>query len=113
MTWVGWNRAAESGIILIKYWLEVRRNRPDDSKRASTMRERSGKLSPMDLKSCSRWYDYSRACGDMYKAADTSWVPWHVARSDDKKRAGLHDRASSVSDLLRKLHRDKPQLPER
>ena len=48
------------------------------------------KLSPMDLKSYSRWYDYSRARDEMFKATDTSWAPWYVVRSDDKKRARLN-----------------------
>ena len=67
------------------------------------------KLSPMDLKSYSRWYDYSRARDDMFKATDTAWAPWHVVRSDDKRRARLN----VISHLLKqvpyeKLPRDKP-----
>ena len=72
------------------------------------------KLSPMDLKSYSRWYDYSRARDDMFKATDTAWAPWHVVRSDDKRRARLN----VISHLLKqvpyeKLPRDKPILPKR
>jgi polyphosphate kinase 2 (PPK2 family) len=48
------------------------------------------KLSPMDLKSYNRWYDYSRARDEMFKATDTEWAPWFVARSDDKKRVRLN-----------------------
>ncbi len=44
----------------------------------------------MDLKSYSRWYDYSRARDDMFQATDTPWAPWYVVRSDDKKRARLN-----------------------
>ena len=50
----------------------------------------------MDLKSYSRWYDYSRARDDMFKATDTPWAPWHVVRSDDKRRARLN----AISHLL-------------
>jgi polyphosphate kinase len=105
----------ESGIILVKYWLEV-------SEREQTRRlearisdpRKLWKLSPMDLKSYSRWYDYSRARDDMFKATDTSWAPWHVVRSDDKRRARLN----VISHLLKqipyeKLPRDKPILPKR
>ena len=72
------------------------------------------KLSPMDLKSYSRWYDYSRARDDMFKATDTAWAPWHVVRSDDKRRARLN----VISHLLKqvpyeKLPREKPTLPKR
>ena len=48
------------------------------------------KLSPMDLKSCSRWYDYSRARDEMFQATDTPWAPWFVAPSNDKKRVRLN-----------------------
>jgi polyphosphate kinase 2 (PPK2 family) len=48
------------------------------------------KLSPMDLKSYRRWYDYSRARDEMFQATDTAWAPWYVAHSDDKKRARLN-----------------------
>ena len=51
---------------------------------------RQWKLSPMDLESYSRWYDYSRARDDMFRATDSSWAPWHVVHSDDKKRARLN-----------------------
>jgi polyphosphate kinase 2 len=72
----------ESGIILLKYWLEVS---PEEQTRRLTARIDDGrkiwKLSPMDLKSYSRWYDYSRARDAMFKATDTSWAPWFVARN--------------------------------
>ena len=105
----------ESGIILIKYWLEVSEDeqtrrlegRIDDPRKI-------WKLSPMDLKSYSRWYDYSRARDDMFKATDTPWAPWYVVRSDDKKRARLN----VISHLLslipyEDLKREKPVLPKR
>ena len=82
---------AESGIVLIKYWLEVS---PEEQTRRLEARIEDGrklwKLSPMDLLSYSRWYDYSRARDAMFAATDTAWAPWYVARSDDKKRARLN-----------------------
>jgi polyphosphate kinase 2 len=81
----------ESGILLIKYWLEVSeaeqtrrlQDRIDDGRKI-------WKLSPMDLESYSRWYDYSRARDDMFRATDNSFAPWYVLRSDDKRRARLN-----------------------
>ena len=81
----------ESGIILLKYWLEVSQ---EEQTRRLEARIDDGrkiwKLSPMDLESYSRWYDYSRARDEMFAATDTAWAPWFVARSDDKKRARLN-----------------------
>ena len=81
----------DSGIILLKYWLEVS---PEEQTRRLASRIDDGrkiwKLSPMDLKSYSRWYDYSRARDEMFAATDTDFAPWYVARSDDKKRARLN-----------------------
>ena len=81
----------ESGVLLLKYWLEVN---PDEQTRRLEQRIHDGrkiwKLSPMDLKSYSRWFDYSQARDDMFQATDTSWAPWFVARSDDKKRVRLN-----------------------
>lgn len=105
----------ESGIVLIKYWLEVS---PEEQTRRLKARIQDGrkiwKLSPMDLKSYSRWYDYSRARDDMFAASDTDFAPWYVARSDDKKRARLN----IISHLLTQVHyeeipRDKIKLPKR
>src|SRR6187431_635769 len=80
-----------AGIILLKYWLEVS---PEEQTRRLEGRIEDGrkiwKLSPMDLKSYSRWYDYSRARDDMFAATDTVWAPWHVTNSDDKRRARLN-----------------------
>jgi polyphosphate kinase 2 len=80
-----------SGIILVKYWLEVT---PDEQTRRLESRiddpRKIWKLSDMDLKSYSRWYDYSRARDDMFKASDTAWAPWYVAKTDDKKRGRLN-----------------------
>ena len=105
----------ESGIILVKYWLEVSE---DEQTRRLTARIDDGrkiwKLSPMDLKSYERWYDYSRARDDMFRATDTPWAPWFVVRSDDKKRARLN----VISHLLKQipykeLPREKVKLPDR
>jgi polyphosphate kinase len=105
----------ESGIILIKYWLEVS---PEEQTRRLEGRMNDArkiwKLSPMDLKSYSRWHDYSRARDDMFEATDTGFAPWYVARSDDKRRARLN----IISHLLSKVPykeppRDKVKLPER
>jgi len=81
----------DSGILLLKYWLEVS---PDEQTRRLERRiedpRKVWKLSDMDLKSYSRWYDYSRARDAMFAATDTAWAPWYVARTDDKKRGRLN-----------------------
>src|SRR5215472_14979894 len=103
------------GIILLKYWLEVS---PEEQTRRLEGRIDDGrkiwKLSPMDLKSYSRWYDYSRARDEMFAASDTAWAPWYVAHSDDKRRARLN----IISHLLgqidyERLPRKKVDLPKR
>src|SRR5262247_411154 len=95
----------ESGVILLKYWLEVS---AEEQTRRLTARIDDGrkiwKLSPMDLKSYSRWHDYSRARDDMFKATDTSWAPWYVARSEDKKRVRLN----IISHLLAHIPYEEP-----
>jgi polyphosphate kinase 2 len=105
----------ESGIILIKYWLEVS---SEEQTRRLEARIKDGrkiwKLSPMDLKSYSRWYEYSRARDEMFTATDTGFAPWYVARSDDKKRARLN----IITHLLNKIPykeapREKVKLPKR
>ena len=81
----------ESGIILLKYWLEVS---PDEQTRRLESRindpRKGWKLTDMDLKSYSRWYDYSRARDAMFAATDTAWAPWYVINSDDKRRTRLN-----------------------
>jgi polyphosphate kinase len=81
----------DSGILLLKYWLEVS---PQEQTRRLKSRihdaRKAWKLSDMDLKSYSRWYDYSRARDAMFAATDTVWAPWYVARTDDKKRSRLN-----------------------
>lgn len=81
----------EGGIILVKYWLEVS-NEEQERRFLARISDpvRQWKLSPMDLPSRSRWYDYSRARDTMLDATDTDFAPWHIVRSDDKKRARLN-----------------------
>ena len=81
----------ESGIILIKYWLEV--GEEEQTKRLQARVDdprKIWKLSGMDLKSYNRWYDYARARDDMFAATSTEWAPWHVVRTDDKRRGRLN-----------------------
>ena len=105
----------ESGIILIKYWLEV-------SAEEQTLRlearindgRKIWKLSPMDLKSYSRWYEYSRARDEMFAATDTGFAPWYVAKSDDKRRARLNIIAHLLGKIpYKQAPREKVKLPKR
>src|SRR5580693_1352386 len=111
-----WEKAmADSGILLLKYWLEVS---PDEQTRRLESRindpRKIWKLSPMDLKSYSRWYDYSRARDEMFVATDTSWAPWFVVRSDDKKRARLNTIKHILSRIPhQEAPREKVELPKR
>ena len=105
----------DSGIILLKYWLEVS---PEEQTRRLEARIEDGrkiwKLSPMDLQSYNRWYDYSRARDAMFEATDTPWAPWYVARSDDKKRARLNIIRHLLSQIpYEDMPRDKIKLPKR
>jgi len=105
----------ESGIILLKYWLEVSM---EEQTRRLEGRIGDGrkiwKLSPMDLESYSRWYDYSRARDEMFQATDTSWAPWYVVKSDDKKRARLNLITHLLSRIPYKdVPREKVTLPKR
>ncbi|SBT07269.1 conserved hypothetical protein [Candidatus Accumulibacter aalborgensis] len=80
-----------NNIILLKYWLEV--DMDEQTRRLEariTDPRKQWKLSPMDLKSYSRWYDYSRARDEMFKETDTAWAPWSVANSNDKKRVRIN-----------------------
>lgn len=104
-----------SGVILLKYWLEVSQ---EEQTRRLEARINDGrkiwKLSPMDLKSYGRWYDYSRARDAMFKATDSTQVPWLVANSNDKRRARLN----IITDLLSRIPyeetpREKVKLPKR
>ncbi len=104
-----------NGIQLIKFWLEVGQ---DEQERRMTARIddplRQWKLSPMDLESWPRWYEYSRARDRMLDATDTKHAPWYVVRSDDKKRARLNCLAQ-ILDLVpwKPLRHKKVKLPKR
>jgi len=107
--------AVSEGIHLIKYWLEV--SNDEQARRFQARIDdplRQWKLSPIDLPSRTRWYDYSRARDMMFDATDTKAAPWHIVRSDDKKRARLN----CISHLLsvipyQKVRKEKIKLPER
>jgi polyphosphate kinase len=90
----------DGGIILLKYWLEVS-NEEQERRFLARLNDplRQWKLSPMDLPSRERWYDYSRARDDMLEATDTKHAPWHILRSDNKKRARL----SCIAHLLTQI----------
>jgi polyphosphate kinase 2 len=105
----------DSGIILIKYWLEVS---PEEQERRLKNRIDDGrkvwKLSPMDLKSFSRWTDYSRARDRMFETTDSAWAPWFVVRSDDKRRARLNVISHFLGQVpYESLKSEKIELPER
>jgi polyphosphate kinase len=111
-----WERAVvESGIILIKYWFEISQQ---EQTRRFLSRINDGrkiwKLSPMDLESHRRWYDYSRARDEMLVATDTSFAPWYIVNADDKRRARLN----CISHLLslipyQEIKRESVKLPKR
>jgi len=105
----------DSGILLIKFWLEVS---PAEQTRRLEARIEDGrkiwKLSPMDVESYSRWYDYSRARDEMFRATDTAWAPWFVATSDDKQRARLNIIRHLLDQVPYKaVKREKVVLPKR
>ena len=105
----------ENGMQLIKFWLEVgdkEQRKRFEARISDPMRQ--WKLSPMDLPSRAKWYDYSRARDAMLKATDTRDAPWHIVRSDDKRRARLN----AIAHLLKliphkKIKRSKIKLPSR
>ena len=105
----------DAGIILIKYWLEV--GKKEQQRRFEARLKdplRQWKLSPMDLESFRRWYEYSRARDKMFAATDTEHAPWHLIRSDDKRSARLN----CISHLLgmipyKRVPREKVRLPKR
>jgi polyphosphate kinase len=105
----------DGGIRLIKIWLEVGK---DEQERRFTARIndplRQWKLSPMDLKSYPRWYDYSRARDRMFEMTDTADASWYIVRSDDKRRARLNCIAHILSLIpYKKVPREKVKLPKR
>jgi polyphosphate kinase 2 len=105
----------DSGVILLKYWLEVSEDEQTRRLEERIHDERKiWKLSPMDLRSYSRWHDYSRARDDMFESTDTDHAPWYVVRSDDKRRARLN----LISHVLKKIPyepvpRETVKLPKR
>jgi polyphosphate kinase 2 len=105
----------DSGVILLKYWLEVS---PEEQTRRLQNRitdpRKIWKLSPMDMKSYSRWYDYARARDDMFHATDTAWAPWFIATTDDKKRGRLNIITHLLSQIpYEPLARPDVKLPKR
>jgi polyphosphate kinase 2 len=109
------NIIVDNGIILLKYWLEVGDKEQERRFRARIEDPvRQWKLSPMDLPSRQRWYDYSRARDQMLDATDTDFSPWHVVHSDDKKRARLNLITHLLEQIpyVRQKH-DKVKLPRR
>jgi polyphosphate kinase 2 len=105
----------DAGIRLVKYWLEVG-NKEQERRFAARITDplRQWKLSVMDLPSREKWYEYSRARDAMLKATDTKHAPWHIVRSDDKKRARLNCIAHLLEQIpYKKLQRAKIDLPKR
>ena len=105
----------DAGIILIKFWLEV--GQEEQEKRFNARINdplRQWKLSPMDLESYVRWYDFSRARHAMLKATDTDYAPWLIVQSDDKRRGRLNC-ISKILELVpyKKTPRPKVKLPKR
>ncbi len=105
----------DSGIHLVKYWLEVS---ADEQTRRLESRIHDGrkvwKLSPMDLKSYTHWYDYGRARDAMIEATDTGWAPWYLAHTDDKKRARLNIISHLLSQIpYEPLEIEDVELPKR
>jgi polyphosphate kinase 2 len=105
----------DNGIILIKFWLEV--GKKEQARRFEARIDdplRQWKLSPMDVESWTRWYDYSRARDAMLQATDTKHAPWHIVRTDDKKRARLNCIAHLLSLIpYEEVPREKIKLPKR
>ncbi len=105
----------DGGIRLIKFWLEV--GKKEQERRFAARVDdplRQWKLSPMDVESWTRWYDYSRARDKMLAASDTDYAPWHIVRSDDKKRARLNCIAQLLSLIpYEKVPKKKVKLPKR
>jgi polyphosphate kinase 2 len=104
-----------SGIILIKFWLEV--GQEEQRKRFEARIEdplRQWKLSPMDIESYARWYAYSRARDQMLETTDTKDAPWYIVRSDDKRRGRLNCIAHFLKLIpYKEVPRDKVKLPKR
>ena len=105
----------DGGIRLIKIWLEV--GQAEQERRFTARIDdpiRQWKLSPMDLESFKRWYDFSKARDEMLRRTDTDDLPWHIVRSDDKRRARLNA-ISHILSLIpyKRIDKAKVKLPER
>jgi polyphosphate kinase 2 len=105
----------DSGIILLKYWLEVS---PEEQEKRLRERINDGrktwKLSQMDIRSFTRWDEYTRARNDMFLATDTSWAPWFIVNSDDKRRARLNIIEHLLASIpYKSAARAKVRLPKR
>jgi polyphosphate kinase 2 len=105
----------ESGVRLIKYWFEVSQDEQTRRFKGRIKDPRKiWKLSPMDLESHRRWYDYSRARDEMFLATDVDHSPWHVVRSDHKRRARLNCIRHLLSLIpYEDVPREKIKLPKR
>ena len=105
----------DSGIVLLKYWLEI--SEEEQTKRLQSRIDdprKIWKLSDLDLKSYSRWYDYARARDDMFAATDTAWAPWYVALTDDKRRGRLNIITHLLSQIpFEPLEHKEVTLPKR
>src|SRR5271169_1475737 len=105
----------ETGIQLVKYWLEV--GNEEQKRRFEARIEdplRQWKLSPTDLCSRSKWFEYSRARDMMFEATSTKYAPWYIIRSDDKRRARLNCLRHLLEQIpYKKLPQEKAKLPER
>lgn len=98
----------DSGIVLLKYWLEVSPEQQTERLQSRIDDPRKyWKLSDLDLKSYGRWYDYSRARDDMFRSTDTAWAPWYIAHTDDKYRGRLN----IITHLLDQIPYDPLQRP--
>ncbi len=112
----GFERAlVEAGMILIKYWFEVSQEVQETRFEARIEDPtKQWKLSPMDLESMSRWYDYSRAKDMMFATTDTSWAPWYVVPADNKKKARLNCISHLLSQIpYEEIKHPKVKLPKR
>ena len=111
-----WEHAlVDDGIILLKYWLSVSQDEQDRRFRARIEDPlRQWKLSPTDLESVRRWYDYSIARDAMFMASDTDFAPWYIVRSDDKRRARLNCMRHLLSCIpYKEVPQQRVDIPER
>ena len=109
------NWMVESGIQLIKYWFDISMEEQERRFQGRLNDPRKvWKLSPMDVESFTRWYDYSRARDDMLAATHTDWAPWNIVRADNKRRARLNCISHFLSQIpYKKLTRDKVKFGKR